>query len=295
MSSSTKNKNPRIILIFAALLVVLASVILFYIVKYTNIFGPVLDSQSVIQTSTEKVEKTAKKNKSHKSESAKTTKTANSSKAKNTNTKPEAKKKPEDELLARLTPEGRVIIKKTKGLSPKVLDLALKAYHNAIDDGELKNHKMTIIDYSMPSNKKRMWVIDMDRMRVDMNTYVSHGARSGDRVATTFSNRVGSHMSSVGVMKTGSIYHGHNGMSLHLHGLEDHINDNVFNRHVVIHGSRYVNDSMAKYHGKVGRSFGCPAVDYKIAKPLIKEIAGGSLVFAYYPLKSWLKSSEYLV
>lgn len=183
----------------------------------------------------------------------------------------------------------------TTGLSKHVLDLALKAYNNAKKEDGIENHKLTVIDYSLPSNQKRLWVIDMDKKEVLIHTHVSHGARTGDRVAREFSNKVGSHKSSVGVMKTGNIYYGNSGMSLHLHGLEDDINDNVYNRHVVIHGSNYVSESIANRRGKVGKSFGCPAVDYKIAKPLIQKIANGSLVFAYYPLKSWLKNSEYLI
>lgn len=186
------------------------------------------------------------------------------------------------------------LIKNSKGLSRDVLHLALKAYYNAAQDDGVENHKLTIIDYSKPSNQKRMWMIDMDKKTVELNTYVSHGVKSGDKVAKQFSNKMESHMSSIGVMKTGTIYTGKRGMSLHLHGLEDDINDNVYNRHVVIHGSNYVNDAIAKAKGKIGKSLGCPAVDYKVAKPLIQKIAGGSLVFAYYPLKSWLQNSEYL-
>lgn len=187
------------------------------------------------------------------------------------------------------------LISDSKGLSKDVLHLALKAYYNASSEEGIENHKLTIIDYSLPSNQKRMWMIDMDKKTVALNTYVSHGVKSGDKLAKNFSNKLESHKTSIGVMKTGSIYTGKRGMSLHLHGLEDEFNTNVYNRHVVIHGSNYVNDAIAKARGKIGKSLGCPAVDFKVAKPLIKSIANGSLVFAYYPLKSWLKSSEYLM
>lgn len=189
----------------------------------------------------------------------------------------------------------QTLIKDAKGLSKDVLHLALKAYYNASAENGIENHKLTIIDYSKPSDQKRMWVIDMDKKKVDLNTYVSHGVKSGDKIAKSFSNKMESHKTSIGVMKTGSIYTGKSGMSLHLHGLEDEFNNNVYQRHVVIHGSNYVNDAIIKKKGKIGKSFGCPAVDRKIAKPLIQKIANGSLVFAYYPLQSWLKSSEYLM
>lgn len=181
------------------------------------------------------------------------------------------------------------------GLSKEVLRLALKAYYNAANEGEIDNHKLTIIDYSMPSNKKRMWLIDMDKKTVDLTTYVSHGVRSGDKIAKDFSNQISSHKTSIGVMKTGRTYRGHSGLSLQLHGLEKDFNSNVFKRHVVIHGTKYVSDNIARARGKIGKSFGCPAVDYKVHKQLINKIANGSLVFAYYPMKSWLQKSEYLM
>lgn len=132
------------------------------------------------------------------------------------------------------------------GLSRDVLHLALKAYYNAANDGEVNNHKLTIIDYSLPSNKKRMWLIDMDKKTVDLNTYVSHGAKSGDKIAKEFSNKIRSNKSSIGVMKTGKTYTGHKGLSLHLYGLEEDFNSNVYRRHVVIHGTQYVSDGIAK-------------------------------------------------
>ncbi|MBP9722659.1 MAG: murein L,D-transpeptidase catalytic domain family protein [Gammaproteobacteria bacterium] len=185
-------------------------------------------------------------------------------------------------------------IKSAAASIPKnVLDLAVTAYAKAEEKALVSNHKLTIIDYSQPSNKKRMWVIDMDKKKVDINTYVSHGARSGGKIAKDFSNQMESHKSSIGVMKTGGTYMGKRGKSLYLHGLEKNVNDNVFRRHVVIHGATYVNDHKAK-SGQVGKSFGCPAVDAKIAKKLISEIAGGSIIFAYYPSTNWIKNSQFL-
>lgn len=199
-----------------------------------------------------------------------------------------------DDKSAEKSPKKDLSIKSSNTIPKKVLALAITAYKKADDKDLVDNHKLTIIDYSQPSSKKRMWVIDMDKKKVDLNTYVSHGAKSGGAMANDFSNKLESHKSSLGVMKTGKIYVGKRGKSLYLHGLEKNINDNVYKRHVVIHGATYVNERKAKSAGQVGKSFGCPAVDTKVAKILINEIAGGSIVFAYYPNGNWLSHSSFL-
>lgn len=198
------------------------------------------------------------------------------------------------EPLVKTSEEAKVKLAGVAAIPRNVLDLAVTAYAKAEKKDLVDNHKLTIIDYSQPSNKKRMWVIDMDKKKVDINTYVSHGARSGGKIATDFSNKLESHKSSIGVMKTGATYIGKKGKSLYLHGLEKNVNDNVYKRHVVIHGATYVSDRVASRVGQIGKSFGCPAVDNKIVKKLIGEISGGSIVFAYYPNKTWINSSKFL-
>lgn len=182
-----------------------------------------------------------------------------------------------------------------QSIPSNVLTLALTAYENAAEKNLISNPKLTIIDYSLPSNHKRMWIVDMNKKKVDLNTYVSHGVGSGDKkTAKNFSNQPNSHQSSIGVMKTGGVYQGHNGTSLYLHGLEKNINDNVYKRHIVMHGANYVNENIAKNAGSVGRSFGCPAIDYRLAKTVINKISNGSIVFIYYPNKNWLNRSVFL-
>lgn len=206
------------------------------------------------------------------------------------NTAEPAKEKIVEEKVYKLDKE----IKNAVTIPKKILTLAVTAYKTAQQKDLVDNPKLTIIDYSQPSNKKRMWVIDMAKKKVNLNTYVSHGVKSGGAMATDFSNKPESHKSSIGVMKTGTTYVGKRGKSLYLHGLEKNINDNVYKRHVVIHGATYVNDNSAKKRGQVGKSFGCPAVDAKIAKALINEIQGGSIVFAYYPNNNWINNSKFL-
>lgn len=177
----------------------------------------------------------------------------------------------------------------TKNLNPKVLKLAMSAYECAELSGVSHSKLLTIIDYSLPSTTQRMWVIDTASNKVLYNTAVAHGKGSGDVKATHFSNVPSSHASSLGLYLTGEVYQGHNGYSLRLQGLDKGFNDNALSRAVVMHGANYVSPE-----GHVGRSWGCPALPREVAKPIIKTIKDQSLIFAYYPEKSWLNKSKYL-
>ncbi len=179
-------------------------------------------------------------------------------------------------------------------LNPQVLKLATTAYDCAILSGVAKPGNLTVIDYSLPSNEKRMWVINMKSKQVLYNTYVAHGKNSGNVMASRFSNAPQSLATSLGLFKTADSYMGGNGYSLRLIGLDSGYNDKAYARNVVIHGAPYVSESIAKSTGRVGRSWGCPAVPQPLAKPIINTIKGGSLVFAYYPNTAWMKSSKYL-
>ena len=128
-----------------------------------------------------------------------------------------------------------------------------------------------------------------------MKSLVAHGKGSGNNItASRFSDKPGTLASSLGLFVTEGTYFGKHGYSLKLRGLEAGFNQNAKSRGIVIHAANYVNDNVATINGGVGRSWGCPAVDKKVAKPLIDTIKGGSLVFAYYPDSKWLKQSEFL-
>jgi hypothetical protein len=111
---------------------------------------------------------------------------------------------------------------------------------------------------------------------------VAHGANTGEAWAQRFSNVLGSKQTSLGLFLTGDPYVGDNGYSLRLHGLDRGVNDRAYERAVVMHGAPYVSDQFVREHGRIGRSWGCPAVSQEIARPLIETIRGGSLVYAYY-------------
>ncbi len=181
------------------------------------------------------------------------------------------------------------------GIDPKALNVGLKAYQCATKKGLTKNQTLTIIDYSKPSTQKRMWVLDMNKGKVEMEELVAHGSGSGNNKANNFSNKSGSHKSSIGVFLTGAnSYVGQHGTALRLKGLDKGFNDHALSRAIVVHAAPYVSHYYAKIHGRLGRSWGCPALEPAKTKPTINKIKGGSVVVAYYPDNQWLNKSEYL-
>ena len=192
-----------------------------------------------------------------------------------------------------LTAKINHLSKKAPQLRKKVLMLALTAYQKARARGAVKKPVLTVIDYSLPSWKQRLWVFDLKREKLLYNTYVAHGKNSGSDVPSHFSNRFSSKATSLGTFVTKGTYFGSKGYSLNLQGLEKGFNDNAYERRVVIHGAWYVEPDFIKRAGRAGRSWGCPSIAKSIAKPVINLLKGGSVVFAYYPDKNYLSHSHY--
>jgi hypothetical protein len=167
------------------------------------------------------------------------------------------------------------------------MDLALEGYEKL--EKELKNPVLTVIDFSLPSTKKRLWVIDLKKKEVLMNTVVSHGRNSGLLMAKKFSNNPQSYQSSLGFYKTGETYLGKHGYSLRLDGLENGFNDQARNRAIVVHGADYAREEVAKMSGRLGRSLGCPAVPSELSKEVIDLIKNGSLLFIFGQDENYLR------
>ena len=184
---------------------------------------------------------------------------------------------------------------KAPQLNKRVLKLALSAFQTAAKKGAVKKPVLTVIDYSLPSSKQRMWIFDLRREKLLYNTYVAHGQNSGDTIPRRFSNVLSSKETSLGTYVTQNTYFGSNGYSLNLQGLEKGFNDNAYNRRVVIHGAWYVEPDFIKRSGRAGRSWGCPTVAKTMAMPVINTIKGGSVVFAYYPDRNYLSHTGYAV
>lgn len=195
---------------------------------------------------------------------------------------------------ASVNEEAAILSQKAPTLSPDAIKLALTAYEKAKNEGYTHKPYLTVIDYSKPSSQPRLAVFDLAKNKLLFQTFVAHGKNSGDATSTRFSNDSHSLASSLGVFVTGETYEGKHGMSLRLNGLEPGFNDHARERGVVIHGADYVNAQVAQTYGKVGRSWGCPAVSSALVGPIIQAIKNGSVVFAYYPDKRWLHSSSFL-
>jgi len=181
------------------------------------------------------------------------------------------------------------------GLSKQAFDYAVKGFDQLVEAGKLANDRIiSICDFSLPSSKKRLFVIDLNNYKVLFNTYVAHGRNSGTSMANNFSNTPESNKSSLGFYETLGTYIGSNGYSLRLEGLEPGINDNANSRAIVIHGADYVSEGLIKSMGYLGRSFGCPSLPKHLNKPIIDKIKGGSCLFIYSADKSYFSKSKIL-
>lgn len=177
--------------------------------------------------------------------------------------------------------------------NPKVLALATRAL--ACVQRSMPAHTLSVIDYSLPSTTPRLWVFDLGQQpRLLFKELVAHGRNSGENQANRFSNTPGSLMSSLGTFITDGTYTGHNGYSLRLKGIDGAFNDQAESRAIVIHGANYVSPAFAHSQGRLGRSYGCPAVPAAVSHKLIDAIRERSVVFAYYPDQRWLHGSRLL-
>jgi len=181
------------------------------------------------------------------------------------------------------------------GLSEKAFDYAYKGYQRLVKKQRLANPGiLAICDFSQPSNKKRLYVLDLANNKVLLTSYVAHGRGSGAEYAMRFSNRSRSHQSSLGFYTTSSIYYGEHGLSLRLQGLEPGFNNLAMKRNIVVHGATYISDDYLNTNKYMGRSYGCPAVPEDECAEIIELIKNGSCFFIYHPTKKYLQTSKIL-
>jgi len=175
-------------------------------------------------------------------------------------------------------------LKEAPTVSAQALQTALTALHRLEAAGaHVRSDALMLIDYSKPSTEPRLWVFDLAHSRLLFQELVAHGRNSGLNYANRFSNAPNSLMSSLGVFLTGDTYIGKHGLSLRLDGMQKGINDNSLERGIVIHSADYVSPAVANREGRLGRSWGCPAVRPEVAQKLIEAVKGGVMVLAYYP------------
>ena len=173
-----------------------------------------------------------------------------------------------------------------------------EAFHRAVlgyqkIDGRKRNI-LTLIDFNKPSTEERLYVFDLDRREVLFISHVAHGRNSGENYATSFSNQSGSHKSSLGFYLTGITYQGGNGYSMRLHGLEKGINDRAYDRAIVVHAAAYANPSVIGPGGRLGRSFGCPALPEAVNDKIINRIKGGTVMYIHADDKNYVAHSEFV-
>ncbi|TCO06120.1 murein L,D-transpeptidase catalytic domain family protein [Natronoflexus pectinivorans] len=176
----------------------------------------------------------------------------------------------------------------------KVFKKALTGFFKLKEESQTKKNLLVVIDFSLSSKHERMWVIDLDKMKITDQMLVSHGQNSGELFATRFSNIPSSYQSSLGFYVTGDIYYGRHGMSLFLNGMEPGINDKARERAIVMHSADYVSHDFVRRHGRLGRSHGCPAIPMENHEDVIRLLARGTCLFIYHPTASYTKKSALL-
>lgn len=181
------------------------------------------------------------------------------------------------------------------GLSRDAYNKGVQGVNYLSKKGKLNNQNIvSIVDFSLPSSKKRLFVLDLKNYKLLFNTYVAHGKNSGKDMANAFSNENSSYKSSLGFYVTMDTYEGKHGYSLKLNGQEKGINDNALSRGIVMHSAWYVDESIIKTQGFIGRSQGCPALPESEYKPIISQIKGGTCLFLYSPINSYQSHSDLL-
>lgn len=175
-----------------------------------------------------------------------------------------------------------------EGPPPALLERGLAAYSRVESEGRVRNPVLTLIDYARPSSRRRLWVFDPASQQVLFREFVAHGRGSADPAhperAVRFGNQVGSLRSSLGTFLTGEPYTGMHGWSLRLEGLEPGRNDRADERRIVIHPADYMSRAFRlQSGGRLGRSFGCPALDPAVAPRVIERIRSGSVLYAGGP------------
>jgi len=181
------------------------------------------------------------------------------------------------------------------GLDFKVFRYAVIGYYSLLRDGSVTRRGiLSVIDYRKSCHEKRLYIIDLRQNTLLLHTLVAHGKHTGNMYAEHFSNESSSLQSSLGFFVTGDTYYGEYGYSLYLDGLDIGFNDNARSRALVVHGAHYVSKSFVKRYGRIGWSWGCPAVPEKVHRQIIDTIKGGTCLFQFHDDLSYLRRSVHL-
>lgn len=179
-------------------------------------------------------------------------------------------------------------------INSEVLLLALKGYAKIENTTSEKGKYLAIVDFSKSSIEKRFFLISMKDTTLVHSDYVSHGKHSGDVYANSFSNQERSLKTSLGFYKVSESYSGCHGLSLRLDGLDEGYNDNARARAIVMHAATYAEPTTIKELGRLGKSFGCPALPQNGFSTITDQIKENAILFHYFPDELYLKNCVWL-
>ena len=168
------------------------------------------------------------------------------------------------------------------GLQGEVNERAFQAAISAAGRMGVLPNVIAIADMTQPSTAKRLYVVDLENRKLLLRTWVAHGKGSGEDRCDRTSNKNGSLCTCSGLMRVGQrITSPKHGDALLLHGLEKGVNDHAQEREIIIHGADYVGAEHIREHGRLGRSWGCPAVAPDVMQRLLGLLPEGSLLYVY--------------
>jgi len=174
------------------------------------------------------------------------------------------------------------VLYREMGLEGTIESAVFAAGYGSVEGRGLEARVLAIADMSQPSTAQRLYIFDLQAKKLVLRTFVAHGSNSGGLMAERFSNQVGSHQTSLGLYRVGRrIVSPKHGPALLLDGLDWGVNDNARSREVIIHGAEYVSSDFVAAHGRLGRSWGCPAVPTGDMARVIDLLGDGGLLFVY--------------
>lgn len=143
------------------------------------------------------------------------------------------------------------------------------------------SHIIAVADMTRPSTEKRLYIIDLDAHKLLLRTWVAHGKNSGELYCTSVSNKSGSLQTSKGLYRVGQrIISPKHGDALLLQGLDAGVNSAAESREIIMHSASYVGADFIAEHGRLGRSFGCPAVAPEVM-PKVIDLLQGQLLYVF--------------
>lgn len=178
--------------------------------------------------------------------------------------------------------ENAAVLYEEMGLAGTISETAFTKGLSSMAKHGLKATRLAIADMTQPSTAKRFYIIDLAKKELVLRTWVAHGQGSGELNCTSFSNREGSHATSKGLYRIGAeIVSPKHGAALMLHGLDRGLNCQAEAREVIMHGADYVSAEFIAQHGRLGRSWGCPAVSRADMPRMIELLADGGYLYVH--------------